>query len=434
MKKNYFLIIGLLITTLVNSQTIQTIAGNGTSGFSGDNGLAINAQLNYPRDVDADSYGNVYFTDRENNRIRKIDTNGIITTVAGTGVAGYSGDGSFAVNAQIHYPMGIKIDSNDNIYFVDNNNHCIRKINVNGIITTIAGNGTSGFSGDNGLAINSQLYLPQDIAIDSQNNIYIADSYNRRIRKIDVTNGIITTIGGNGNNSTSGDGNLAINSSIAYPTNLFVDNNANVYLCDWSDHIIREIDTNGIITTIAGIGTAGYTGDNGLATGAKLHSPSGITVINGEVYFADRDNQCIRKIDTNGIITTYAGGTWGCNADGDLIDFTSKSIIGLNYKNGELYIVNQSFCNTIAKITDNSLVIKDNILLNFSVYPIPTNNILNIKSKTKIIKLEVFSKLGQKIKETTKNHIDISNLSQGFYFVRVKDIDGNIGVKKIIKK
>lgn len=337
----------------VISPTIENIAGNGTPDFSGDNGNANEAELNYPRDLDFDSNGNIYISDRGNNRIRKIDLNGIITTVAGSSARGYSGDGGLAINAQIHLPLGIKIDSNDNIYFIDNNNHCVRKIDGNGIITTIAGNGTSDFSGDGGLAINASLSYPQDLTIDSAGNIYILDTDNRRIRKIDA-NGIISTIAGNGNPGFNGEGVPAINAHTENPTNIHIDANSNIYFSDWANSIVRKIDNNGIITTIAGNGTPGFSGDGGLAINALLNIPSGLTTLNGSLYITDRDNYRIRKIDENGIITTYAGETYGCVTNSNLSDYRTKGVVGIISNNDNLYVVNQ-ICSNISKINDSSL-------------------------------------------------------------------------------
>lgn len=437
MKKKLLFTFTLIFHTLTTySQSFYLIAGNGTTGFSGDNGIATNSQLSHPTDVDVDSYGNVYFSDRDNHRIRKIDLNGIITTVAGTGVAGYSGDGSFAVNAQIHFPLGIKIDNNNNIYFVDNNNHCVRKINPNGIISTVAGNGSSGYTGDGGIATNAKLNSPIDIAIDNYNNLYIADSYNNRIRKVD-TNGIITTIAGSGTSwfNVSGDGGQAINAEISYVTNIYFDNQYNnIFFTDWQNHLIRKIDSNGVISTIAGIGVSGFTGDNGPAMDAKLYSPTGLTSINGILYFADRDNNRIRKIDTNGIITTYAGGNFGCSTDGNLSDFNSKGISGLNYKNGVLYLTNEILCETVTKIIDASLS-NDKILTDvLEIFPNPTHNIININSNKKINKIELYDLQGKLIlKENETDQINISNLKEGVYFIKIYTNNG-LQIKKIIKE
>lgn len=415
---------------LSHSQTVEIIAGIGTSGYLGDDDLAINAQLNFPNDVDVDSYGNVYITDRDNHRIRKVDVNGVITTVAGTGIAGYSGDGSFAVNAKINFPLGIKIDNENNIYFVDNNNHCIRKINTNGIISTVAGTGLSGYTGDGSLATNAKLNLPQDLAIDTNNNLYITDSYNNRIRKVDP-NGIITTIAGTGSSwyNVSGDGGQAINAEISYVTNIYIDQNNNIYFTDWQNHLIRKINSDGIISTIAGIGISGYTGDNGLAIGAKLNHPTGLTIINGNLYFADRDNYRIRKIDTNGIITTYAGGNYGCSTmNGLLSDFQFDLIAGLNEKNGDLYAVNQGYCNTIIKIVDSSLATVDKIFNEVSFFPNPSKDLINFSNIEGLNKIEIYDMKGNLVfieDKVENNQTSVEKLNKGVYYLKLITNNGH---------
>ncbi|PCH67244.1 MAG: hypothetical protein COC01_06190, partial [Bacteroidetes bacterium] len=305
------------LTTTVNAQIITTIAGTDTAGFSGDGGPADSAQLYYPYGVEVDAQGNVYIADRGNQRIRKIDTAGIITTIAGTGTLGYSGDGSAATSAQIYFPYGIEVDAQGNVYIADQYNHGIRRIDTAGIITTITGTGTLGYSGDGGAATSAQLNYPSGVEVDAQGNVYIADYSNHRIRRID-TAGIIITIAGTGTGGYSGDGGAATSTQLNYPSGVEVDAQGNVYVADLSNQRIRKIDTAGIITTIAGTGTQGYSGDGGAATLAQLSSPAGVEVdAQGNVYIADQGNQRMRKIDTAGIITTIAGtGTAGYSGDG----------------------------------------------------------------------------------------------------------------------
>ncbi|MFN8672160.1 MAG: hypothetical protein U0457_08805 [Candidatus Sericytochromatia bacterium] len=278
---------------------ITTIAGNGVAGFSGDNGLAINAQLNLPNNITFDSLGNLYITDGGNNRIRKVDKNtGIITTIAGTGIAGFSGDNGLAINAQL-IPVGLAFDSLGNLYIADGSNNRIRKIDkITGIITTIAGNGVAGFSGDNGQAISAQLNWPNNITFDSLDNMYISDYGNNRIRKIDKITGVITTIAGNGVNSFSGDNGLAINAQLNIITGIIFDSLGNMYISDYGSNRIRKIDKiTGIITTITGTGLLGFSGDNEQGIFAQLFHPLGIAFdLLGNLYIADSDNNRIRKV------------------------------------------------------------------------------------------------------------------------------------------
>ncbi|NWF93671.1 MAG: hypothetical protein HXY46_12185, partial [Syntrophaceae bacterium] len=300
-----------------NAIVIETVAGNGTFGSSGDGGPATEAQLGTPIGVTVDALGNLYIADFGNSMIRRVDTNGIITRVAGTGIWGYSGDGGPATQAKLNFPYDIKVDPLGNLYIADLDNHRIRKVDTNGIITTIAGTGRGGYSGDGGPAIQAQLYSPMGIALDCSGNLYIGEFNNHRIRKVD-TNGIITTIAGTGMPGYSGDGGPAIQAKMWNPTGLTVDCLGNLYFSDEGNSRIRKVDTKGTITTIAGNGLWGYSGDGGLATKAMLGSLYGVALDNsGNLYIAQRDFGRIRKVDTEGIITTVAGnGYSGYSGDG----------------------------------------------------------------------------------------------------------------------
>ena len=327
-------------TNLPNN-IITTVAGNGMNGYSGDGGVATNASLYNSSGVAFDAFGNLYIADFRNNRIRKVDTNGIITTVVGNGSGSYSGDGSAATNASLHFPYGVAFDNSGNLYIADANNNRIRKVDTNGIITTVAGNGTSGYSGDGGVVTNASLHLPSGVAFDGSGNMYIADTGNNRIREVDTT-GIITTVAGNGTSGYSGDGGVATNASLRLPYGEAFDAFGNLLLADRNNNCIRKVNTNGIITTVAGNGIATYAGDNGLATNASLNNPWGVAFDNsGNLYIAEYNNNRIRKLDTNGIITTVAGnGTSGYSGDGGVATNASLNIPwGVAFDNsGNLYI------------------------------------------------------------------------------------------------
>ncbi|MEQ9205528.1 MAG: YDG domain-containing protein, partial [Cyclobacteriaceae bacterium] len=304
--------------TQSSSQNISTLYGT-TVGYSGDGNLATNAKIDGPTDLVYDTSGNLFFVDGRNNVVRKIDTNGIITTIAGNGTQGYSGDGGLATSAQLNAPYGITFDTNDNLFISEIGNHTIRKIDSNGIITTIAGNGTPGYSGDGGLATSAQLHAPYGITFDTNDNLFIGERNNNIIRKVD-TNGIITTIAGNGTPGYSGDGGLAINALLGGCRSVAFNDNGDLYISDGNNHAVRKIDVNGIITTVAGNGTQGYSGDGSLATSAKINFPRFVIFDNFDnFYFSESSSHVIRKVDNTGKISTVAGnGTQGYSGDGGL--------------------------------------------------------------------------------------------------------------------
>ncbi len=284
---------------------LTRVAGNGTPGFSGDNGPAISAQLNGLTGIAVDSAGNLYIA--EHARIREVTVaNGVITTVAGNGSPGFSGDGGPATSAEIGSPnfnSSVALDSTGNLYIPDYTSNRVRKVS-NGVITTVAGTGSPGSGGDNGPATSAQLNGPTGVAVDSAGNLYIADTLNHRIRK--VTNGVITTMAGNGTQGSNGDNGSATSAQLNSPENVCVDSAGNLYVTGLDDRVRRV--ANGVITTFAGTGTIGFSGDNGPAAGAQLDAPEAVGVDTaGNVYIADSQNERIRKV-ANGIITTIAGG------------------------------------------------------------------------------------------------------------------------------
>jgi sugar lactone lactonase YvrE len=297
--------------------TITTIAGNGTVNFSGDNGPATSASLQFPIGVFADATGNLFIADQGNNRVRKVNASGVITTVAGTGAGTFSGDNNPATGAQLNVPASVFVDSAGNLFIADQQNAAIRRVDhATQVITTVAGNGTGGFVGDGGPATSAQLNFPSGVFVDSAGNLFIADEFNNRVRKVDIT-GNITTVAGNGTGGFAGDNGPATSAQLSSPNGVFVDSAGSLFIADSSNNRIRKVDANGIITTVAGNGTRGFAGDGGPATSAQLSSPSGVFVDSaGNLFIADSSNNRIRKVDTNGTITTVAGkGTAGFSGD-----------------------------------------------------------------------------------------------------------------------
>ena len=303
--------------TNIGGNLITTVAGIGSYGYSGDGDAATNASLAIPNGVAVDASGNIYIADTGNYVIRKVDTNGIITTVAGNGTWDYSGDGGAATNASLALPGGVTVDVFGNLFIADTQNSAIRKVDTNGIITTVAGIGSYGYSGDGGAATNANLASPNDVVVDTAGNLFIADNGNSVIRKVD-TNGIITTVVGNGSYGYAGDGGMATNASLKCACAVVVDAVGNLFMADTWNLVIRKVDTNGIITTVVGNGSYGYAGDGGAATNASLAYAFGVALdAFGNLFIADSYNYIIREVTTQGVITTMAGnGGSGYSGDG----------------------------------------------------------------------------------------------------------------------
>ncbi len=287
---------------------ISTVAGSGNDRLVGDGDPATAAVID-PAGVVVDAAGDLYIADTEGNRVRKVSsTTGRITTVAGNGVSGDNGDGQLAPAAQLTDPLGLAMDRSGNLYIADELNERIRKVNAQtGIISTVAGNGTAGALGDNGPATAAQLNGPSDVDVDSSGNLYIADTGNHRIRRVDPTSGAISTLAGNGSGGFAGDGGPATAAALFNPTGVASDSNGNVYIADFSNRRIRKVSTGGLITTVAGTGGT-YSGDGGLAVVSGIDSPLGVHVDSAnDLYIAEGGR--IRKVSVStGIITTLAGG------------------------------------------------------------------------------------------------------------------------------
>lgn len=299
---------------------ISTFAGNGHEGNNrnvGDGGQATQAQLTVPEGVVEDIAGNVYIADTLDYRIRKVTPAGIISTIAGTGVPGFSGDGGPATAARLSSPENPAIDGSGNIYFADSENNRVRRISSSGIITTVAGTGNCGDFGGGGPAVKAELCSPSAVAVDSRGNLYIADTDNNMIRKVTPA-GIISDFAGDRVPGSMGNGAAASKAELKQPTGVAVDSLGDVYIADSGNNEIRQVNPAGKIHTVAGTGKSGYSGDGGPATSAKLSDPMGVGVDTlGDVYIADSSNYRIRMVNASGIISTYAGsGIPGFTGDG----------------------------------------------------------------------------------------------------------------------
>jgi len=348
--------IGILFAASALSQqyTITTIAGTaGTAGFAGDGGSAVGAQLKFPTGIAVDKSGNIYIADGLNNRVRKV-SGGVISTVAGNGTAGYTGDKGQAASAELNNPIGLALDSSGNLYIADSANNVIRMVNSSGIITTFAGNNTAGYSGDMALATGAQLFNPVGVAADALGNVYIADTGNNVIRQVykgnivtyaegftqpdgvaadssgniyvadtqgrrivKYSNGVYTTIAGNGYGQFSGDNGPGPNAALYDPMGLAVDSSGNVYIADTFNGRVRKLMRSGIITTIAGNGALFFSGDGGPATQAALHFPHGVAVdSSGNIYITDTFNSVVRElqgtlpvVSANGVVNAASFAT-----------------------------------------------------------------------------------------------------------------------------
>jgi sugar lactone lactonase YvrE len=429
MKKYLLVFIISIEFTASRAQVINSVAGNGTSGYTGDGGSATSAELNNPITAISDTSGNIYISDCYNFSIRKVDLNGNISAFAGTGVQGYSGDGGAATSAQLNFLGGLAIDDSGNVYVADASNSVVRKINRSGIITTIAGNGTSGYSGDGGPAISAQLGVPSGIALDHDGCVFIVDMQFGCLRKVDGA-GIISTI-------------IPV-SQLLSPTSVVLDSKSNLFICNTAAQQIIKSDTIGNYIVYAGTGAIGFAGDGGPATSAKFNFPnySGPGPIisigldkNDRLYIPDCFNNRVRRIDTSGIIHTIAGtGVSGFSGDGGIPTSAKLSApAGVSVDAiGNIFIAdwgNQRI-REIRVPNGVSEIIKRDI----TIYPNPSGGIFTVESNQSGI-IEITGEEGllleRHIITPYSNEIHLKLLEAGIYNYQFISKSGLITVGKL---
>ena len=428
-----------LCALAASAQDITTVAGTGSAIYSGDSGLAINASIGLPGGIAFDKFGNYFFVEF-NNTVRKVSYSGTITTIAGNGIAGYSGDNIPATDAQFNGPSYIALDTSGNIYITDYYNNRIRKIDITtGVITTIAGNGMGAYGLDNVAATATSIYGPQGITFDANNNLYFADYENHRIRKID-NSGIITTIAGNGTAASIGDGDAAVLAEVHANGGISSDLQNHIYFAD--NYKVREIDLlSGIINTLAGTDVYGDCNDHALADTSKFGVLYGITSnVSGGVYVSDMENNRIRLIVGGYVYNIVGNGTAGFEGDSNLAksaEINSPRGIALD-SCGNLYIADNGN-KRIRKVAFNPAcwpeAVENTIKTTaVNIYPNPTYSTITITAPTLINNVTITNMLGQQVYahsySTSKAEIDVSNLPQGVYMVRVN----NTYVQKLVKE
>lgn len=310
---------GAMAGAVEPTDTVSRVAGTGAKAFSGDGGPATVANVNLPRDTAMGPDGALYVADTYNQRIRRIDpVTGIITTVAGTGGTAYNGDNIPATQARLKWPHDVTVADDGTIFLADSAHHRVRRIDpVTGIITTVLGTGAAGVGADDVLGTRSQLKNPKSVALFGD-GLFVADLSNR-VRRLDLTTGIVTTVAGTGVAGYSGDGGPAVSARLDSPQRVAIDSVGNIYVADSGNDAVRRVDAQtGLITAVAGTGVAGYGGDGGPGPLARLRAPRGVALDgDGTLYVADSGNHRIRKVDlSTGLITTVAGGPRGFSGDG----------------------------------------------------------------------------------------------------------------------
>ena len=301
------LILSLLLAAVIDAQVLELVAGTGQAGFGGDGGPATEAQLNVPSGVFVDKEVNVYIADITNRRVRRIDPSGTIVTIAGSGEDGRSGDDGEAIEAGVFGPTSVFLDGAGVLYLAEWNGNSLRRIDASGRITSIAGTGEHGYGGEGQQAALARLWNPSSVFRTGTGQIYLSEWSNHRVRRIQP-DGSIVTVAGTGLSGFSGDGGPATNARISSPNGVFVLEDGTVYFSDLGNQRVRRVDPDGTISTIAGTGLPDFTGDGGAASRAALNGPAGLFIdADGTLYITDSRNGRIRVVRTDGTIDTLIG-------------------------------------------------------------------------------------------------------------------------------
>lgn len=430
-----FCMIFLFTNISTHAQIITAFAGNGIQGFLGDGGNVDSAEFYFPYCSVFDDSGNLYISDAGNNRIREVSPSGIIRTVVGTGTFGYSGDGGLAIEAELRYPQGLAIDQYGNLFIADRFNNCIRKVTSSGIISTVVGNDTLGYTGDGGPAIKAELCQPIGLAVDKNETIYITGECSSEVRKVD-TSGNISAFAGGLDEGYNGDGGLATEANLNGPKGLAVDNSGNVFIADFENSCVREVNTAGIISTFAGNATFGDSGDGGLATEAMLGSPYGIALDkSGNLYITDVGDWRVRKVSTSGIISTVAGnGVEGESGDGGpAIDAEIAQPYAIAVDGGGSIYISDNFKNRIRRISATTGVSQIVSQQSLQIYPNPSNGnfTINLPATTDKSAITIFDIYGKVIKNNNLDahgniRIYYDNMQQGTYLIRFQNSNDSI--------
>ncbi len=439
------LLILFLSPLLAYGQIITTVAGSGTAGYSGNGGPATAAELHGPSDIAIDAYGNLYICDLFNSCIRKVDTAGVITTVAGIGTNGYNGDGIPATDASLYYPQGIAFDGAGNLIICDNNNYRVRMVNSAGIISTIAGNGVVGYTGLGGPATDASIWPPLYAALDPTGNIYFT-AENNVVMKINSA-GTLITAAGNDTAGFSGDGGPATNAEFNGLYGIALDSLGNIYLSDHANNRIRKVDASGNVNTVSGTAVSGYSGDGLPFDSAVYAAPLGLSIDSaGNMYICDEQNYRVRKVGLSDTINSIAGN--GISAyTGNGGPATAASFINPYSarmdKHGNLYIADVD-ANVIRKVfmpdtVTLSVKNKESTTMAVSVFPNPATASVTVTTRStegQIDRISIINFLGQTIYKQScfagmkSLTIDCLSFPPGVYFVKVNGTE----VRKFVKQ